>query len=149
MWRYSMKKEMFRRGPVLMGWKVRITAVYFAIDLLTVLSTSLMRVPHLRIPGQTHFLKLPVARVPSTATLIWAILMMCTEGTQNFDGFVTCRFFMGMLEVFIFVLCAVVTVRWWKKTEQPICVASHLSSSATTLVTRMLRWLAGNSCFWY
>jgi len=75
--------------------------------------------------------------------------MVRTEGTQNFGGFVTCRFFMGMLEVFIFVLGAVVTVRRWKKTEKSICAASYLSSSAPALVMRMLRWLAGNSCFWY
>lgn len=49
--------------------------------------------------------------------------MMCTAAAQNFGGLAACRFLMGMAEAFIFPLCALVTVMWWKNDEQPIRAA--------------------------
>jgi MFS transporter, ACS family, allantoate permease len=67
--------------------------------------------------------KLPVARVFAVAALVWAVLMMCTAATSNFGGLAACRFLMGMAEAFIFPMCAIVTVMWWRNDEQPIRAA--------------------------
>ncbi|TKA21723.1 hypothetical protein B0A50_08659 [Salinomyces thailandicus] len=78
--------------------------------------------------------KLPVARVFAVTTLCWGILMMCTAATQNFGGLATVRFLMGMAESFIFPLCAIVTVMWWKNEEQPIRAAIYLSQGSSIFV---------------
>ncbi|KAI7609039.1 hypothetical protein KC343_g12464, partial [Hortaea werneckii] len=75
--------------------------------------------------------RLPVARVFAVTAFCWGALMMCTAAAQNFGGLATCRFLMGMAEAFIFPLCALVTVMWWKNDEQPIRAAIYLSQGSS------------------
>ncbi|RMZ02874.1 hypothetical protein D0860_07039 [Hortaea werneckii] len=75
--------------------------------------------------------KLPVARVFAVTSFCWGALMMCTAAAQNFGGLAACRFLMGMAEAFIFPLCALVTVMWWKNDEQPIRAAIYLSQGSS------------------
>ncbi|KAH9819349.1 allantoate permease [Teratosphaeria destructans] len=88
--------------------------------------------------------KLPVARVFAATSLAWAILMMCTATTSDFGGLATCRFLMGMAEAFIFPLCAIVTVMWWRNDEQPIRAAIYLSQGSS-IVTGIVSYGIGHA----
>jgi hypothetical protein len=65
----------------------------------------------------------PVGKFLAGAVMGWGILMMCTAATSNFAGLATIRFLMGMLEAVTFPVCAIMTVMWWSKNEQPIRLA--------------------------
>ena len=50
-------------------------------------------------------------------------MMLCIAATQNFAGLATCRFIMGMTEAMVFPVSSIMTVMWWRRSEQPIRVA--------------------------
>ena len=67
--------------------------------------------------------RFPVAKLLASACFAWAVLMLCIAATHNFAGLATCRFLMGMSEAMVFPVSSIMTVMWWKTTEQPIRVA--------------------------
>lgn len=67
--------------------------------------------------------RLPIAKFVVATVFGWAVLMMCTAASQNFGGLATCRFLMGMLEVPVFPVSAILTAMWWRRSEQPIRIA--------------------------
>ncbi|KAK7729015.1 hypothetical protein SLS57_002247 [Botryosphaeria dothidea] len=88
----------------------------------------------------TSFLiqRFPVAKFFSVTVLVWAIMMCCTAATHNFAGLATVRFIMGMAEACLFPVCNIITVMWWKNSEQPIraaCWMSQFSSIFTGIVS--------------
>jgi len=52
---------------------------------------------------------------------------MLMGATNNPPGIMTLRFFMGAFEAPIFPACSVITVMWYKKSEQPIRTAIWFS----------------------
>jgi MFS transporter, ACS family, allantoate permease len=74
-------------------------------------------------PAALLIQRLPVAKFCAATVLGWAIMMLCTAATHNFAGLATVRFLMGMLEASVFPICSILTVMWWKTTEQPIRTA--------------------------
>ncbi|CAK3947697.1 MFS general substrate transporter [Lecanosticta acicola] len=67
--------------------------------------------------------RLPVAKFLVFTVFGWAVLMLCTATTQSFAALAACRFLMGMMEVPVFPISAIVTAMWWKRSEQPIRIA--------------------------
>lgn len=67
--------------------------------------------------------RLPVAKFYAGNVIGWAVLLMCTAGTQNFAGLAAVRFIMGMLEACVFPISSILTVMWYSNKQQPIRVA--------------------------
>ncbi|KAJ5746194.1 Major facilitator superfamily domain general substrate transporter [Penicillium odoratum] len=89
-------------------------------------------------PSALLIQRLPVAKLYVGMVSGWAVLMMCTAATQNFAGLATVRFLMGMLEASSFPISSILTVMWWKTSEQPLRVAfwfNQLSSVFSGLVS--------------
>lgn len=89
-------------------------------------------------PSALLIQRLPVAKLYACMVFGWAVLMLCTAATQNFAGLATVRFIMGMLEATAFPISSILTVMWWKTSEQPIRVAfwfNQLSSVFAGLVS--------------
>lgn len=89
-------------------------------------------------PAALLIQRLPVAKLYVGMVAGWAVLMLCTAATQNFAGLATVRFLMGMLEASVFPISSILTVMWWKTSEQPIRVAfwfNQLSSVFSGLVS--------------
>ncbi|KAL4794840.1 major facilitator superfamily domain-containing protein [Aspergillus venezuelensis] len=89
-------------------------------------------------PSALLMQKVPVAKLYSAMVFGWAVLMLCTAATQNFAGLATVRFIMGMLEASAFPISSILTVMWWKTSEQPLRVAfwfNQLSSVFAGLVS--------------
>ncbi|KAL4806608.1 MFS general substrate transporter [Aspergillus unguis] len=89
-------------------------------------------------PSALLIQRLPVAKLYAGMVLGWAALMLCTAATQNFAGLATVRFLMGMLEATAFPISSILTVMWWKTSEQPLRVAfwfNQLSSVFAGLVS--------------
>ncbi|KAL4922132.1 major facilitator superfamily domain-containing protein [Aspergillus aurantiobrunneus] len=89
-------------------------------------------------PSALLIQRLPVAKLYASMVFGWAVLMLCTAATQNFAGLATVRFLMGMLEATAFPISSILTVMWWKTSEQPIRVAfwfNQLSSVFAGLVS--------------
>ncbi|KAL4882969.1 major facilitator superfamily domain-containing protein [Aspergillus karnatakaensis] len=89
-------------------------------------------------PAALLIQRLPVAKLYSGMVLGWGILMLCTAATQNFAGLASVRFIMGMLEATAFPISSILTVMWWKTSEQPLRVAfwfNQLSSVFAGLVS--------------
>ncbi|KAL5340287.1 MFS general substrate transporter [Aspergillus crustosus] len=74
-------------------------------------------------PAALLIQRLPVAKLYAGMVLGWGILMLCTAATQNFAGLASVRFIMGMLESTAFPISSILTVMWWKTSEQPLRVA--------------------------
>ncbi|KAJ5654150.1 Major facilitator superfamily domaingeneral substrate transporter [Penicillium lividum] len=89
-------------------------------------------------PSALLIQRLPVAKLYVGMVSGWAVLMMCTAATQNFAGLASVRFLMGMLEASSFPISSILTVMWWKTSEQPLRVAfwfNQLSSVFSGLVS--------------
>ncbi|KAJ5176986.1 uncharacterized protein N7482_002863 [Penicillium canariense] len=89
-------------------------------------------------PAALLIQRLPVAKLYVGMVAGWAVLMLCTAATQNFAGLATVRFLMGMLEASVFPISSILTVMWWKTSEQPLRVAfwfNQLSSVFSGLVS--------------
>ncbi|KAJ6124385.1 Major facilitator superfamily domain general substrate transporter [Penicillium samsonianum] len=89
-------------------------------------------------PAALLIQRLPVAKLYVGMVLGWAILLLCTAATQNFAGLATVRFLMGMTEAAVFPISSILTVMWWKTSEQPIRVAfwfNQLSSVFSGVVS--------------
>ncbi|KAL4938921.1 hypothetical protein BDV06DRAFT_231455 [Aspergillus oleicola] len=89
-------------------------------------------------PSALLMQRLPVAKLYAAMVFGWAVLMLCTASTQNFAGLATVRFIMGMLEATAFPISSILTVMWWKTSEQPLRVAfwfNQLSSVFAGLVS--------------
>ncbi|KAJ5689126.1 hypothetical protein N7462_003518 [Penicillium macrosclerotiorum] len=89
-------------------------------------------------PAALLIQRLPVAKLYVGMVSGWAVLMLCTAATQNFAGLATVRFLMGMLEASVFPISSILTVMWWKTSEQPLRVAfwfNQLSSVFSGLVS--------------
>ncbi|KAL4862333.1 hypothetical protein BDV12DRAFT_203161 [Aspergillus spectabilis] len=74
-------------------------------------------------PSALLIQRLPVAKLYAGMVLGWGILMLCTAATQNFAGLASVRFIMGMLEATAIPISSILTVMWWKTSEQPLRVA--------------------------
>lgn len=74
-------------------------------------------------PAAMIIQRFPVAKCLSFACFAWAVTLLCSAATVNFGGLATTRFLMGMAEAFVFPICSILTVMWWKTREQPIRVA--------------------------
>ncbi|PWY83244.1 MFS general substrate transporter [Aspergillus sclerotioniger CBS 115572] len=89
-------------------------------------------------PAALLIQRLPVAKLYAGMVFAWAVLMLCTAATHNFAGLATVRFLMGMLEASVFPISSILTVMWWKTSEQPIRVAfwfNQLSSVFSGVVS--------------
>ncbi|KAL2813607.1 major facilitator superfamily domain-containing protein [Aspergillus granulosus] len=89
-------------------------------------------------PAALLIQRLPVAKLYVGMVFGWAVLMLCTAATQNFAGLAAVRFIMGMLEATAFPISSILTVMWWKTSEQPLRVAfwfNQLSSVFAGLVS--------------
>jgi MFS family permease len=89
-------------------------------------------------PAALLIQRLPVAKLYVGMVAGWAVLMLCTAATQSFAGLATVRFLMGMLEASVFPISSILTVMWWKTSEQPLRVAfwfNQLSSVFSGLVS--------------
>lgn len=89
-------------------------------------------------PAALLIQRLPVAKLYAGMVIGWAILLLCTAATQNFAGLATVRFLMGMTEAAVFPISSILTVMWWKTSEQPIRVAfwfNQLSSVFSGVVS--------------
>lgn len=89
-------------------------------------------------PAALLIQRLPVAKLYVGMVTGWSILMLCTAATQNFAGLATVRFLMGTLEASVFPISSILTVMWWKTSEQPLRVAfwfNQLSSVFSGLVS--------------
>ncbi|KAJ5143552.1 uncharacterized protein N7515_002339 [Penicillium bovifimosum] len=89
-------------------------------------------------PAALLIQRLPVAKLISGLVVSWAVLLLCTAATQNFAGLATVRFLMGMTEAAVFPISSILTVMWWKTSEQPLRVAfwfNQLSSVFSGLVS--------------
>ncbi|RDW89932.1 putative Allantoate permease [Aspergillus mulundensis] len=74
-------------------------------------------------PAALLMQRLPVAKLLAGTVFAWAVLMLCTAATQNFAGLATVRFLMGMAEAPAFPIASILTVMWWKTSEQPLRLA--------------------------
>ncbi|CRL18209.1 Sucrose/H+ symporter, plant [Penicillium camemberti] len=89
-------------------------------------------------PAALLIQRLPVAKLYVGMVLGWAVLLLCTAATQNFAGLATVRFLMGMTEAAVFPISSILTVMWWKTSEQPLRVAfwfNQLSSVFSGVVS--------------
>ena len=89
-------------------------------------------------PAALLIQRLPVAKLMVGMVVGWAVLLLCTAATQNFGGLATVRFIMGMTEASLFPISSILTVMWWKTSEQPLRVAfwfNQLSSVFSGLVS--------------
>ncbi|KAJ5281315.1 Major facilitator superfamily domain general substrate transporter [Penicillium angulare] len=89
-------------------------------------------------PAALLIQRLPVAKLYMGMVAGWAVMLLCTAATQNFAGLATVRFLMGMLEASVFPISSILTVMWWKTSEQPLRVAfwfNQLSSVFSGLVS--------------
>ncbi|PYH32811.1 allantoate permease [Aspergillus neoniger CBS 115656] len=89
-------------------------------------------------PAALLIQRLPVAKLYVGMVFAWAVMMLCTAATQNFAGLATVRFLMGMLEASVFPISSILTVMWWKTSEQPLRVAfwfNQLSSVFSGVVS--------------
>lgn len=89
-------------------------------------------------PSALLIQRLPVAKLMVGMVCGWAILLLCTAATQNFGGLATVRFLMGMTEASLFPISSILTVMWWKTSEQPLRLAfwfNQLSSVFSGLVS--------------
>jgi MFS family permease len=89
-------------------------------------------------PAALLIQRLPVAKLYVGMVAGWAVLMLCTAATQNFAGLASVRFLMGMLEASVFPISSILTVMWWKTSEQPLRVAfwfNQLSSVFSGVVS--------------
>ncbi|KAJ5223579.1 Major facilitator superfamily domain general substrate transporter [Penicillium chermesinum] len=89
-------------------------------------------------PAALLIQRLPVAKLMVGMVCGWAVLLLCTAATQNFGGLATVRFLMGMTEASLFPISSILTVMWWKTSEQPLRVAfwfNQLSSVFSGIVS--------------
>ncbi|KAJ5088918.1 Major facilitator superfamily domain general substrate transporter [Penicillium angulare] len=89
-------------------------------------------------PAALLIQRLPVAKLYMGMVAGWAVMLLCTAATQNFAGLATVRFLMGMLEASVFPISSILTVMWWKTSEQPLRVSfwfNQLSSVFSGLIS--------------
>lgn len=75
------------------------------------------------MPAAILIQRYPVAKFFSITVFVWAVMMLCTAATQNFEGLATVRFLMGMAESVIYPASAIITVMWYKNSEQVVRLA--------------------------
>ncbi|EKG16901.1 Major facilitator superfamily [Macrophomina phaseolina MS6] len=107
---------------------------------------SIFHVGYLLFEYPASFLiqRLPVAKFFSATVLVWAIMMCCTAATHNFAGIAAVRFVMGMAEACLFPVCNIITVMWWKNSEQPVRIACWMSQFSLIL-TGVVSYGIGNA----
>ncbi|EXJ88131.1 hypothetical protein A1O1_05059 [Capronia coronata CBS 617.96] len=74
-------------------------------------------------PANLMIQKYPVGKLIGIAALCWGAMVTLLAACSNAAGLMTLRFFMGMFEAPMFPVCAVTTVMWYKKDEQPLRTA--------------------------
>ncbi|KAH8666814.1 major facilitator superfamily domain-containing protein [Xylariales sp. PMI_506] len=89
-------------------------------------------------PSNFLLQKLPVGKFLGTSCIIWSAIVTLMATAKNPPGIMILRFLMGMLEAPLFPSCSIITVMWYKRSEQPIRTAiwfSGLSSLVTGVVS--------------
>lgn len=66
--------------------------------------------------------RLPIAKLLSATVVAWGALTLLMGATQNAAGMMTLRFLMGAFEAPLYPMMSIMTVMWYKKSEQPIRV---------------------------
>lgn len=61
----------------------------------------------------------------TTNRCIWAGVLMCTAASQNANGLLVTRFFLGFFEAAVAPGFSIITAMWYKRSEQPL---RHVSS---------------------
>ncbi|GAB7322088.1 hypothetical protein MBLNU13_g03122t1 [Cladosporium sp. NU13] len=62
---------------------------------------------------------LPTAKYLGTMVVLWGIIVVCTSAAKNWAGLVTTRVLLGVFESAVAPSLMLVTVMWYKKSEQP------------------------------
>ncbi|KAI8295781.1 hypothetical protein K4K56_010500 [Colletotrichum sp. SAR 10_98] len=82
--------------------------------------------------------RLPLAKLLSSTILAWGALTVLMGATNNAAGIMTLRFLMGFFEAPLYPMMSIMTVMWYKKSEQPLRVTvwfTSLSSVITGIVS--------------
>lgn len=81
--------------------------------------------------------RLPLAKLLSSTILAWGALTVLMGATNNAAGIMTLRFLMGFFEAPLYPMMSIMTVMWYKKSEQPLRVTvwfTSLSSVSSTVI---------------
>ncbi|KAH6683371.1 major facilitator superfamily domain-containing protein [Halenospora varia] len=78
--------------------------------------------------------KLPVAKFLACTGIGWSSITLLLATTNNAGGLMTLRFIMGMCEAPGLAACALITVMWYSKKEQPLRVALWSCTLASVYV---------------
>lgn len=82
--------------------------------------------------------KVPIGKLFASTVLSWGIIVVLLGAAQNAAGLMTLRFLMGFAEAPLYPMCSVITVMWYKKSEQPLRVTiwfTSLSSVGNSLIS--------------
>ncbi|KAF4856965.1 putative transporter [Colletotrichum siamense] len=82
--------------------------------------------------------RLPLAKLLSSTILAWGALTVLMGAANNAAGIMTLRFLMGFFEAPLYPMMSIMTVMWYKKSEQPLRVTvwfTSLSSVITGIVS--------------
>ncbi|KAL4967095.1 MFS general substrate transporter [Aspergillus stella-maris] len=87
---------------------------------------------------------LPVAKLLSGTVCAWGALTLLMGATNNSAGMMTLRFLMGFFEAPLYPMLSVMTVMWYKNTEQPVRVTVWFTS-LSSVVTGIISWGLGHA----
>ncbi|KAH8894520.1 MFS general substrate transporter [Thozetella sp. PMI_491] len=88
--------------------------------------------------------RLPIGKLLSATVVAWGVLVLLMGATQNAAGMMTLRFIMGFFEAPLYPMMSVITVMWYKKSEQPIRVTVWFTS-LSSVVTGLVSWGIGHA----
>lgn len=66
--------------------------------------------------------RLPLGKLVAGTIFGWGVLTLLMGATSNAPGMMTLRFLMGFFEAPLYPIFSIMTVMWYKKTEQPLRV---------------------------
>ncbi|GAA6033330.1 hypothetical protein JCM8097_006696 [Rhodosporidiobolus ruineniae] len=82
--------------------------------------------------------KLPIRSFVAITMVLWSICMATQAATQNFAGLMVNRFFLGFTEGAVAPAFVILVSVWYRKTEQPIRVATFVSFNALAQIVGAL-----------
>lgn len=64
--------------------------------------------------------RVPIAKLLAGTVFGWGAVALLMGATQNAAGMMTLRFLMGAFEAPLYPMMSIMTVMWYKKSEQPL-----------------------------
>jgi len=98
------------------------------------------------LPFSTYFIvRMPARYLMTILILGWGIAQTCLAACNTFSGLMACRFFLGLFEAACLPLYSILTVQWYRRSEQPVRVAMWYSTNGSaTIVAALLSFGLGH-----